>query len=105
MSHLSATKKKYERVDRHIRANMEKMPPDELERAMAKQEKRANTIALLMRLELRQWEELAAGNYTRIIKHEIKHRTLQERFARARAEGRPMVESWTIEREAKPKNE
>lgn len=95
---ISRIKKRYERVDRHIRDNLEQIPPEQLALLVAKQQRRASMIAWLMSAEIRVWQELADGNYGRLILAEQSRRTLKERIARARAEGRPMVECFTVER-------
>ena len=74
------------RVNKHIAKNTGKLPPEQLALILAKQQRRENLLNYLLKCE-----------DTRIPDRR-RSLLLKERFARARAEGRPMVESYTVYR-------
>jgi len=91
--------KRYRINEKRLLKEMLIMPPDKLNKLIAKQKRRAARITDLMRARIREWEMLANGGVGANIRGRIQAEKQHERYARAKAEGRPMVECFTVERE------
>ncbi len=102
MSHeeeLQRIKLRHVATHKHIVANYNKMSSKELELAIAKQVKRAKVIEKLSMLIL----ESKLSNYNRspesyrqeVVCENLKV-ALDKRIAKAKADGRPMIEHWVV---------